>query len=52
MRRVKGLSKESKERLWDTDKSTVTARGKEGWQQVEEGKRKINGDGRRLDFGW
>ena len=30
----------------------VIARGKGVARQVEEGKRGINGDGRRLDLGW
>ena len=34
----------------ETGKSKVITRGKEGAGEEEEGKRWINGDGRRLDF--
>ena len=36
----------------DTDNSMVITRGKEGWEQVEEGEWGINGDRRNLDCGW
>ena len=32
--------------------SMVVTRGKEQWGEVEEGKEEINGDRRRLNFGW
>lgn len=35
----------------DKDSSTVIARGKGGVGEVGEGKRGINGGGKRLDFG-
>ena len=36
----------------DTDNSMVITRGKGRWGEVKEGKRKINGDGKRFDLGW
>ena len=48
----KGLSKEKKKRLLETDNSMVVARGKEGLGKVKVSKRGINADGRRLDLGW
>ena len=36
----------------DTDNSMGIIRPKGGWGQVEEGKQGINGDRRRLGFGW
>ena len=30
----------------------VIMRGNVGWEEIEEGKSSINGDGRRLDFRW
>ena len=50
VKKMKGLRKENK--LIDTDHSMVINRGKGVGEEVEEGKREINGDGRRLDFGW
>ena len=36
-----------------TDNKIVVTRGEEGWEKVKEGKgSQIQGDGRRLGFGW
>ena len=51
MRRVKGLSTEKKERLTDTNNSTVFATGPGVGGEVEEGEGGING-GRGLDVWW
>lgn len=45
VRKVKKLSK-NKERLMNTDNSMVIVRGKAVWEEVEEGKGEINGDGK------
>lgn len=48
---LSGLCKTTKNNnLIDTDCMVIT-RGKEGLQKLEEGKRDISGDGRRLDWG-
>lgn len=45
------MNKQNK--LTDTANSIVVTRGKEGWWEVEKGKRgQIYGDGGRLEFGW
>ena len=50
VKRVKGLSKEKKEKLMDTDHVMVTAKGDGVWAGVDKSKGRINGD-RRLDLG-
>ena len=35
-----------------TDNSIVITKGKWGWEEAEEGKGGINGEGERLDLGW
>ena len=36
----------------DSDNSMVITRGKWKWRDVEEGKGRVKGDGRRVDLGW
>ena len=47
---MRELNKTKQIKLIDTDISLVITRGKEGWEEKEEGKEGINGDGRRIDF--
>ena len=47
VRKVKGLSKEKKERLMDTDNSLVITRGKGDYGRGRRGYGKTHGDGRR-----
>ena len=42
---------EGKKVLIDTESPVVMTRGKGGWGKLR-GQGGINGDGRRLDFGW
>ena len=49
MKKVKGLRKTS---LTDTAKIMVMTRGKRGWGEVGGGIGEVNGDGKRLDWGW
>ena len=53
VRRVKRLSK-VKKRLMDTYSGMLNGgyQRKIGWGKREQGKRELNGDGRRLDWGW
>ena len=45
--------KKKKNTLIDTDNNSMMITGREvGWEEVEEGKAGISGDGRRLDLGW
>ena len=41
-----------KNKISETDNSMVIPRRKEGWGEVEEENRGINGDGKRHDLGW
>ena len=53
VRRVKRLSR-VKKRLMDTYSGMLNGgyQRKRGWGKREQGKRELNGDGRRLDQGW
>ena len=48
VKKGKGLRKKPSE----TNNSMVITRGEGVWGEGEEGKSRINGDGRRLDLGW
>ena len=48
---MKGLRGKKPQKLLDTNNGMVITR-EEGVGTVEEGKGRVNGDGRRLDLGW
>ena len=53
MKKVKEFSKtQTNKGLIDRDYNVAITRGRGGWREVDEGEGGINGDGRKLDFGW